>query len=147
MKTTERRSRARQVRLTLLALGAALLGAGGCTLLVGSELSDKPAEATGGGAGGAGGQGSSSVGSAQASTAQGSSAQASSGPGGPTGGPGSSSASVGSGGMMCSADLADCDKKLENGCEVNIKTDKDNCGACKHKCMNGDHCNEMKCSK
>jgi hypothetical protein len=140
MRTTGARFPSRPARSGLPSLLAVLLGSGGCTLLVGAQLSDKPQEPTG--AGGGGGQ--------AGDTAASSSAQVSSGPG-----VGSSSASVGSsasavsstgpGGMMCSTDLADCDGKPMNGCEINIKTDSKNCGACGLVCLKPKSCNESKC--
>ena len=126
------------MRSGLPSLLAALLGSGGCTLLVGAQLSDKPEEATG--AGGGGGQ----VGDTAAS----SSAQMSSGPSvgsSSVGSSASASSSAGSGGMMCSKDLADCDGKPMNGCEINIKTDAKNCGACGAVCFKPKTCNESKC--
>ena len=47
--------------------------------------------------------------------------------------------------MTCSMDLADCDGKPQNGCETNIKTDRKNCGSCKHECEKSQDCNESQC--
>ena len=123
-----------------------LLGSGGCSFLIGAELSDKPEEVTG--AGGGGGQSG-----AGATTT---SAQTTSGPSGGSSSSGdiatsvasgmnASAGSTGSGGMMCSSDLADCDGKPENGCETNIKTDTKNCGSCQHKCAKPMECKESTC--
>ena len=100
----------------LLAIAAS---GGGCTLLVGGELSDKPLEGTGtgGGHGGAGGGGSSSA----------------------------SMSSSATGGAMCMPNTADCDGLSTNGCEAKLKTDSSNCGACKNKCDSDEHCKESKC--
>jgi hypothetical protein len=94
---------------------------GGCTLIVGGALSDKPSE----GAGGQGGEGgaSSSV-SASSSAAQ---------------------SSSGAGGFMCAPDTANCDGLWINGCETKLKSDSKNCGACKNVCEEGKHCKESKC--
>src|SRR6185369_7330185 len=109
-------------RAGLSTLFAALLGAGGCSFLVRSELADKPEETTG--AGGGGGQGGAGATSTSAQMSSGASVAGSTGV----------ASSTGPGGVMCSKDLADCDGKPENGCETNIKTDRKNCGACKHEC-------------
>ena len=101
----------------VLALAAS---GGGCTLLVGGELSDKPSE----GAGGAGGGG----GAASATSHSSSTA-----PSGATGG------------LMCAPDTANCDGDTLNGCETKLETDPRNCGSCKNVCQNGDHCKDSKC--
>lgn len=98
----------------LLAIAAS---GGGCTLLVGGELSDKPLEGTGGGQGGGGGAGSSSA----------------------------SMSSSATGGAMCMPNTANCDGLALNGCEAKLKTDSSNCGACKNKCEGGEHCKESEC--
>lgn len=36
----------------------------------------------------------------------------------------------------CNRDFADCDKDVANGCETNIKTDRNNCGFCGNVCLN-----------
>lgn len=36
--------------------------------------------------------------------------------------------------VVCVEGRADCDLNTENGCEVNLKTDPDNCGKCGHEC-------------
>jgi hypothetical protein len=104
-----------------LSLVAAASG-GGCTLLVGSELSDKRSE----GAGGAGGEG----GGATTSTASHSSAAQS---------------SSATGGLVCKADTANCNGFLGDGCEAKLLSDPKNCGVCKHTCDAGKHCKEGKC--
>lgn len=141
MRTSGARSPSRASRSVFPSLLAVLLGSGGCTLLVGAQLSDKPQEATG--AGGSGGQ--------AGDTAVSSSAQMSSGPvtgSSSSAGVGSSASvasSTGPGGMMCSMDLGDCDGKPTNGCEINIKTDSKNCGACGVVCVKPKTCKEFKC--
>lgn len=138
MRTSGARSLSRAVRSGLPSLFATLLGSGGCTLLVGAQLSDKPEEAAG--AGGSGGQ--------AGDTAASSSAQMSSGPSVGSSSVGSSASvgsSTGPGGMMCSKDLGDCDGKPANGCEINIKTDSKNCGACGVVCNKPQSCKESKC--
>lgn len=47
----------------------------------------------------------------------------------------------------CKTDYADCDKTLANGCEVYLRTDANNCGACGTKCPLGEVCYNKKCSK
>jgi hypothetical protein len=103
-----------------------LLTAGGCTLLVGAQLSDKPA-----GTGGAGGQedaGSGGSGTAS-SSAQSSGAQS------------SSTSSSTSSGVSCPPNTANCDGIAAHGCNVNLQNDPHNCGSCDHVCTNGmQHC-------
>ncbi len=41
--------------------------------------------------------------------------------------------------------FADCNKVLEDGCEINISTDANNCGACGNKCADGVACIDGKC--
>ncbi len=57
----------------------------------------------------------------------------------PNGGPKCSSGQCTIG--MCSAGFADCDGLYANGCEVNVNSDKNNCGGCgvvcQNACMNG----------
>jgi hypothetical protein len=130
MRIPGARSLSRAARSGLSPLFALLLGSGGCTFLVGAELSDKPEEATGGG-----GQGGADAASTSAQVTSGPSVASSTGVAG----------STGSGGMMCSKDLADCDGMPENGCETNIKTDAKNCGACRHKCDKSESCKESEC--
>jgi hypothetical protein len=105
---------------------AAMIGGGGCTLLVGDQLSDKPSE----GAGGGGGAGGSSAASQSSSAAQSSSVAQS---------------SSATGGFMCKPDTANCDGMLLDGCETKLLSDPKNCGACKKACQMGEHCKEGKC--
>ncbi len=114
-------SRARSARICLAVAVAAVSG-GGCTFLVGSELSDKPTE-------GDGGQGGKASTASQSSSAQSSSAQSSSG----------------TGWLMCKPDTADCNGFLLDGCEVKLKSDARNCGTCKHACPVGDKCEDGAC--
>lgn len=103
----------------VLALCAAA-SSGGCSLLVGGQLSEKPLEADGAGGGG----GASSTDSQTSSSA----AQSSS-----------------TGMFMCPKDTLDCDGKLWDGCEIHILTDNNNCGACGNECQDGKHCKGGKC--
>jgi hypothetical protein len=104
-----------------------LLAAGGCTLLVGAELSDKPAETAG--AGGQGGSGTSSS-NGQTSNAQSSNGQTSSS----------------SGTVTCPPNTANCDGIAAHGCNVNLDKDPDNCGSCANICMAGmSHCAGGEC--
>jgi len=144
--TIGRRAAGRELHAALIAM----LLSGGCSLLVGSELSGKPAEATGGGAGGQGESSAQSssvqVGSGPATSAGGAGSSSAAGTSSSSAaGPSSSSASAGSGGPMCPDDFADCDGKAENGCETDLATDKRNCGVCNHKCMGGEKCNQKQC--
>jgi len=41
--------------------------------------------------------------------------------------------------------FADCNKVLEDGCEINVSTDPNNCGACGKKCADGVACIDGKC--
>jgi hypothetical protein len=43
-------------------------------------------------------------------------------------------------GYECKSGFADCDAKGANGCEVNVATDVNNCGACGLVCPGGDAC-------
>ncbi len=45
----------------------------------------------------------------------------------------------------CEEDLVDCNKKIEDGCETNIKSDPNHCGGCNQKCNAGDFCNNGVC--
>ncbi|MEO5730944.1 MAG: hypothetical protein ABI134_25000 [Byssovorax sp.] len=152
MRTPGACSLSRAARSGVSTLLALLLVSGGCTFLVGAQLSDKPEEATG--AGGGGGQGGAAATTTSAQTTSGPSGGSSSSgdtttsvASGMNVGVGTSvSSSAGSGGMMCSTDLADCDGKPENGCETNIKTDPKNCGSCLHKCAKSQSCKESKCN-
>jgi hypothetical protein len=123
--------RARSVRL-FFAVALAAASGGGCTLLVGSELSEKPTE----GAGGQGGDGStaSQSSSAMSSSAMSSSAMSS-----------SAMSSSGTGWLMCKEGTADCDGFFVNGCEAKLKSDAKNCGVCKHACPLGGKCADGKC--
>jgi hypothetical protein len=114
-------SRARSARL-FLTVAVTAASAGGCTLLVGSELSDKPTESDGG-------QGGDASTASQSSSAQSGSAQGSSG----------------TGWLMCKVDTADCNGFFLDGCEAKLKSDAKNCGACKHTCSIGDKCEDGAC--
>ena len=41
---------------------------------------------------------------------------------------------VGTCAITCTAGFADCDGRLDNGCEVNTRSDVGNCGACSNRC-------------
>ena len=103
-----------------LAMVLAAMAGGGCTLLVGTQLSDKPSE----GAGGGGGQGGASSSASQSSSAESSSA---------------------TGGLVCNQDTANCNGSLVDGCETNLLSDPKNCGACKKACHKDEQCKEGKC--
>ncbi len=119
-------SRARSARI-FLAVAVAAASGGGCTLLIGGELSDKPTE-------GDGGQGGDASTASQSSGAQSSSAQSS-----------SAQSSSGTGWPMCKPDTADCNGFLLDGCEAKLKSDAKNCGACKHACPVGGKCENGAC--
>lgn len=110
---------------SLLGLGAASLLNIGCSLWVSAELDDKPA-AVDGGQGGTGGTG----GSGGASSA------------GPTG---TTASSTGSGAPICAHDEADCDQVQSNGCEVDLRNDRQHCGKCSQACSPGHDCKDGKC--
>jgi hypothetical protein len=110
-------SRVRTACLSLLVTLTAAASGGGCTLLVGAQLADKPSEGAGGGGG------DPSTGSQSSSAAQSSS----------------------SGAISCKSDVADCDGYAWNGCEAHIKSDPKNCGSCKKVCQDGDSCKDGKC--
>jgi hypothetical protein len=104
------------------------LSAGGCSLLIGSELSGKPEQATG--AGGGGGEAASTTGAG----------------GKPAGNGGSNgTASSTSSGAMCPMFTADCDGNPMHACTTNLKNDPKNCGACGVVCMPPGGCVEGKC--
>jgi outer membrane lipoprotein SlyB len=111
--------------LALLGLGASALLDVGCSLWVSAELGDKPAESDGG-LGGAGGGG----GAPTASTA------------GPTS---TTTTSTGSGAPVCAGNKADCDLVQANGCEVDLRSDREHCGKCSQACKPGDDCKDGKC--
>jgi hypothetical protein len=49
--------------------------------------------------------------------------------------------------FQCDTGFKDCDGKAENGCEVNIASDDDNCGDCGHACPQGmQFCGGSQCS-
>ncbi len=125
-----------------LAALAALPVTVGCTLLVGAQLSDKPAYGTGGGGAGgsdgAGGQPTAAT-TTGASSATGESSHASSGT---SAGESSSSSS---GGPTCPMWFADCDGMGASACKTNLRMDPMNCGACMVKCMMPGLCINGKC--
>lgn len=43
-------------------------------------------------------------------------------------------------GLSCATGWADCDGNLANGCEQNVATDFNNCGACAHACAGNEGC-------
>ena len=49
--------------------------------------------------------------------------------------------SAGGCGIVCSSDYANCDNDSSNGCETYLKFNNNNCGACGHACVSGNHCN------
>ena len=53
-------------------------------------------------------------------------------------------------GIVCQSGFADCDKIISNGCEVDTRSDIQNCGACSttvdpHACLDGSVCANSKC--
>ncbi len=124
-------SRARSARI-FLAVAVAAVSGGGCTLLVGSRLSDKPAEGDGGHGGDTSTASQSS--GAQSGAAQSGAAQS-----------GSAQSSSGTGWLMCKPDTADCNGFLLDGCEIKLKSDAKNCGACEHACPVGGKCDNGAC--
>ncbi len=47
--------------------------------------------------------------------------------------------------LVCSSGYNDCDKNSANACEVNLKTDSKNCGACGKQCNSGYSCKDGSC--
>ena len=45
----------------------------------------------------------------------------------------------------CSGNYLNCDSTYTNGCEVNKKTDNNNCGSCGNKCVGGQSCTNGTC--
>jgi hypothetical protein len=45
----------------------------------------------------------------------------------------------------CKTDYADCNKKISDGCEVNLHLDAGNCGSCGTKCSTGKICYNKQC--
>ncbi len=58
------------------------------------------------------------------------------------GSPGARTCAVGS----CTQFFEDCDDLTENGCEVNLQTDTDDCGACGYDCNDEEHVASATCS-
>lgn len=46
----------------------------------------------------------------------------------------------------CDAGYRDCDGKVDDGCEVGVLTDPNNCGECGHACKTGQRCRRGECS-
>lgn len=42
--------------------------------------------------------------------------------------------------FSCNKGFSDCDGKVENGCEVDLMNDRENCGACGNECSSMDSC-------
>jgi|HubBroStandDraft_6_1064221.scaffolds.fasta_scaffold518993_2 hypothetical protein len=129
---SRRRDRCFALRATGLILA---LSTGGCSLLISSELSGKPAETTG--AGGSGGETA-----ATTSTGRAGSGGETAGAGGDAGpvGPGSSGS-----GPACPNGTADCDGNPMHACDTDLKNDPQNCGACRVVCMPPQGCLGGKC--
>ncbi|WP_438015559.1 hypothetical protein WMF18_32455 [Sorangium sp. So ce315] len=147
--------------LVLVALAAAALGPGGCSLLIGAELSDSSDETedvgaedgagdgSGGGdlsrisVGSGGGEGASSSAS---SGGEGASSSASSGSGAGGGGDeGDGGSSGAGGGASCHGHFADCDGDAARHCETNLWNNDDHCGACGNRCPEGTDCKHGAC--
>jgi hypothetical protein len=47
---------------------------------------------------------------------------------------------------QCKSDYGDCNEKISDGCEVNLRLDASNCGSCGEKCPSGQVCYNKKCS-
>jgi outer membrane protein assembly factor BamB len=47
----------------------------------------------------------------------------------------------------CNAGFANCDGVVANGCEINLATDGNNCGACGKMCTNGQVCTNSLCAQ
>ena len=45
----------------------------------------------------------------------------------------------------CQYLFADCDQKLDNGCEANLWSDVESCGGCGKRCAPGERCDAMRC--
>ena len=130
-------SRRRDRRISLRVAAALLaLSAGGCSLLIGSELSGKPAATSG--AGGSGGEPGVTTGAG--GTGNGGKPAGAGGGVGP-GGPASSSG----GGPTCPKGTADCDGNPMNACNTDLKNDPRNCGACGVVCQPPEDCQGGKC--
>lgn len=142
--------------LVVVALAAAALGPGGCSLLIGAELSDRPDEtADAGGEGGAGdgsgggdlsrigvGSGGGEGRSASAGGAGAGGAGGGSGGGGDEGEGGSGGAG---GGAICHGHFADCDGDAARHCETNLWNNDAHCGACGNRCPEGTDCRNGEC--
>jgi hypothetical protein len=140
-------SRRRDRRFSLGATALVLaLSAGGCSLLIGSELSGKPAETTG--VGGSGAEVTTGAGG-NAGGPPGTTGTSATGSGGrPVGaggeGPGGQGGSGGSG-PMCPKGTADCDGNPMNACKTDLNSDPRNCGACGVVCQPPGGCHGGKC--
>lgn len=47
---------------------------------------------------------------------------------------------------QCKTDYADCDEKIATGCEVSLRTDRNNCGSCGNTCPTGQVCYNRQCT-
>jgi hypothetical protein len=48
--------------------------------------------------------------------------------------------------MSCNAGFADCDSAVDNGCEIDTRTNRDHCGGCRMACAAGQVCVSGRCS-
>lgn len=47
--------------------------------------------------------------------------------------------------LKCREGMADCDKRGNNGCEIDVRTDSHNCGFCGRACMDNSFCKDSIC--
>jgi hypothetical protein len=114
-----------------------------CRTPSGCALEGKAGSAGAGGmGGGAGAGGSGGIGGSAGASGSG----GTSGSGGSSGASGSGAAAGGGGtaGVTCTPPLADCDQNAQNGCEVDLGSDGQNCGSCGVSCLGG-ACNAARC--
>jgi hypothetical protein len=62
-----------------------------------------------------------------------------------TGANGTNGCALGQCTIACDPGFANCDSLADNGCEIDIRTDKANCGACGTVCSGTQSCEKEKC--